>query len=135
MWKARLIRISLLSIACLLVFGGVKAFATWRQTHPGGLQDLKLQSLPNFPIEEKVKGIEIQNITDVFQGNKKQDQKQQEAITPTPEVKGVEAPVQNVQNQTQNLIESIKTLPEDQLNAIKQELFKGICEDISKGTN
>lgn len=116
----------------MIIFGGVKVFANWRQTYPGGLQDLNPQSLFNFPIEEKIKGVGIQNITDIFKKDKKQDQTRQ-GLTPTPEVKGIEAPVQNVQNQTQNLIESIKTLPEDQLNAIKKELFKGVCEDISKG--
>jgi len=50
----------------------------------------------------------------------------------TQETEPIEEPAQNVQNQTQILIEAIKKLPEDQLEAIKKQLYQEICEGVLK---
>ena len=50
----------------------------------------------------------------------------------TPKTEPIEEPVQNVQNQTQILIEAIKKLPEDQLEAIKKQLYQEVCEGVLK---
>lgn len=42
-------------------------------------------------------------------------------------------PVENVQSQTDSLLESIKKLPEDQVEAIKKQLFKEFCQDYCQG--
>lgn len=50
--------------------------------------------------------------------------------TPSPISEPIKEPAENVQNQTQQLIETIKKLPQDQLEAIKKQLFKDVCEQI-----
>lgn len=42
----------------------------------------------------------------------------------------INQPVENVQSQTQQLLESIKKLPADQLEAIKKQLLKEFCEQL-----
>ena len=42
-------------------------------------------------------------------------------------------PAQNIQEQTQALIESIKRLPEDQIEAIRKQVYKEVCDGLLKG--
>lgn len=48
----------------------------------------------------------------------------------TQEAEPIEEPVQNIQSQTQVLIETIKELPQDQIEAIKKQIYKELCEGL-----
>ncbi len=42
----------------------------------------------------------------------------------------IEEPVKNIESQTETLIESLKSLPQDQLEAIKKQVFKEVCQSL-----
>ena len=93
-----------------------------------GSPERKVISLPAIPVEqtleslgEDVLGGVAENLPGVLGIKKKVNQGETEPI---------EKPVENVQNQTQQLLESIKKLPQDQLEAIKKQLFKEFCEQL-----
>jgi len=44
----------------------------------------------------------------------------------------VAQPVESINNQTNQLLESIKQLPEDQLKALKKQLYKEFCDKLLK---
>lgn len=44
-------------------------------------------------------------------------------------------PAGNIQQQSQSLIESIKKLPEDQVEAVKKQLFKEFCQDYCQSAS
>lgn len=41
-------------------------------------------------------------------------------------------PVEGIQDQTQSLIESLKQLPQDQLEAVKEQVYQEICQDYCR---
>lgn len=43
------------------------------------------------------------------------------------EIEPIQEPMDNIQKQTDQLIEDIKSLPQDQLEAVKKQLFKELC--------
>ncbi len=43
--------------------------------------------------------------------------------------KPIAEPVENIQNQTQRLLESVKNLPQDQVDALKKQICKEVCGD------
>lgn len=43
-------------------------------------------------------------------------------------------PVEGIQLRTQDLVDSIKSLPQDQLEAVKKQIFKEICQDYCRET-
>jgi hypothetical protein len=48
------------------------------------------------------------------------------------EIEPIAEPVNDIQNQTQTLLDSIKKLPEDQLKAVKKQLYKEFCEQLKE---
>ncbi len=42
-------------------------------------------------------------------------------------------PVEKIQSQTEELIESVKKLPEDQIKAIKEQIYQEFCEGLLEG--
>ena len=48
------------------------------------------------------------------------------------ETEPIAEPVEQIQSQTEDLIESVKKLPEDQVKAIKEQIYKDFCEGLLK---
>lgn len=44
----------------------------------------------------------------------------------------VAEPIASIQNQSDQLLEAIKKLPEDQLRAVKKQLYQEFCENLLK---
>ena len=126
MFIERLKRVFLLIIVALVAIGLVKVSV-------GMMGETKISSGPvnltEMPVKERLEemggeilGKAVEILPDM-PGETKVETK-----TPEP----IEEPVQNVQNQTQILIEAIKKLPEDQLEAIKKQLYQEVCEGVLK---
>ena len=49
-----------------------------------------------------------------------------------PESEPIKEPAENVRQQTEALLESIKSLPQDQIEAIKRQIYKDFCQDLIK---
>jgi hypothetical protein len=99
----------------------------------GAMGETKISSGPSdlasMPVKEKLKevggeilGTAVSILPGVPGENREENQ------TPEP----IEEPAQNVQNQTQILIDLIKKLPEDQVEAIKKQLYQEVCEGVLK---
>jgi len=67
--------------------------------------------------EEKVKGERQEN-----QGGTQEET----------QVQPIQEPVENVQIQTEKLIQMIKSLPEEQVLAIKKQLYQEFCKELLK---
>lgn len=123
--RDRLTRIFLLGLAALLIIALAKGLADWQgQQRVAG----ESVSLPQVSVKEKLEdlGEDILGKTVEFLPGAPDlgvDQADQET-------EPIEEPVKNVQQQTQTLIEAIKKLPEDQVEAIKKQLYKEICEPL-----
>lgn len=128
MWRERLIRLLLVGVGALLILGVAKAFADWRVEKPLVGKPL---SLPELSIEKLQKEDVLGTATRGILGRKKEQVDQGDQVNQEhQEVEPVAEPVENIQEQTQTLIESIKKLPEDQIEAIKKQLFKEFCEEL-----
>jgi len=139
--KQRLMRILIIVAAAFLAVGGVKWIVGQSQKNPGILSlstepvRKKLQQvgdnvlgemvkhLPDSPDLEKV-GKEEMKKTE--QSNQDNGQKKQSR-------EPISQPVQNIENQTQVLIETIKKLPQDQIEAIKKQIWKEFCQQALNG--
>lgn len=124
--KERLTRVFLLGLAALVIIALASAVANWQtQQKVAG----ESTGLPQLPIKEK-----IENLGEEVLGRAIKALPGAPEITTEEEVvqetEPIEEPVKNVQEQTQTLIEAIKKLPEDQVEAIKKQLYKEFCEGI-----
>lgn len=122
MWRERFKRLFILGIATGLTVFVVMAFAKWRDKKGASAQVLGLSKLP---IEEELKdfgekilGVAIKKIRPEKQSDQEQES---EPIT---------QPTENIQNQSNQLMESIKRLPEDQIKAIKKQIYKDFCQQL-----
>ena len=131
--RERLTRIFIIVIVALVIISLAKAVADWQnQSKVAG----ESTSLPQLPIKEKIEDLgekilgktikvlpgapKLEEVDQVNQDNQVNREAQ--------ETEPIEEPVKNVQQQTQVLIEAIKKLPEDQVEAIKKQLYKEFCE-------
>ena len=125
--RERLTRIFLLGLAAFLIIALAKGLADWQgQQRVAG----ESVSLPQVSVKEKLEdlGEDILGKTVEFLPGAPDlgvDQADQET-------EPIEEPVENVQQQTQALIEAIKKLPEDQIEAIKKQIYEEFCEGALK---
>jgi len=125
--RDRLTRIFLLGLAAFLIIALAKGLADWQgQQRVAG----ESVSLPQVSVKEKLEdlGEDILGKTVEFLPGAPDlgvDQADQET-------EPIEEPVENVQQQTQALIEAIKKLPEDQIEAIKKQIYEEFCEGALK---
>lgn len=47
-----------------------------------------------------------------------------------PEAEPIKEPTENIRQQTESLLESIKALPQDQIEAIKRQIYKDFCQNL-----
>ena len=125
--KQRLTRLLLVIISGVIVVAGARLIVDRRQKNPqaGGLLDPikeKLEEAGENILGEAIKNLpKAPDLDEVIEdGDAESDGEQVEPI---------EKPVKNVQDQTQELIEMIKDLPQDQIEAIKEQVYKEICSE------
>lgn len=122
--RERLTRIFLLGLAALLIIALAKGLADWQsQTKVAGGST----SLPQLPIKEK-----IENLGEKVLGKAIRLLPGAPDLEIGQETEPIEEPVNNIQQQTEALIEAIKKLPQDQLEATKKQIYKEFCEGALK---
>lgn len=115
----------------MLIAGVAKALA--------GRQESSL-ALPYFPIGEslenfgeKVLGKAVKILPGAPDlGETVQEKEEGQVAGESDEAEPIKEPAENVQKQTEILIETIKELPQDQLEAIKKQIYKEMCEGLLK---
>lgn len=132
MWRDRLIRFFIIILVVALVAGVVQNLATKQQEASSfSIQPVKkkVEDFGEQILGEAVKRLpKAPDLSEV--GQKDSESKPEENEQSTQGGKPISQPVQNVQNQTQVLIESIKKLPQDQIEAIKKQIYKEFCEKL-----
>ena len=122
--RDRLTRIFLLGLAALLIIALAKGLADWQgQQRVAG----ESVSLPQVSVKEKLEDLGediLEKAIKILPGAPDLEIDQ--------EAEPIEEPVKNVQQQTEVLIETIKKLPEDQIEAIKKQIYKEFCEGVLK---
>ncbi len=125
MWGERIKRLLIIITVALLVMWGAKSLINRqaKQKAQGKVVSLTA-SVDQFltDMTGKVLGLAVSKLT----GNKSIKDK----VIPATILEGepISEPVENVQTQTQQLIESIKKLPEDQITAVKKQIMKDFCQ-------
>ncbi len=126
MWemRERLKRIFVIILAALLIMGAVKFLAGWK-----GQVEIseKPADLSEAPVKEKLEdlgGEILGRSAEILQGISTESKEGE-----SQETEPIEEPVKSVQSQTEVLLEMIKKLPEDQLEAVKEQLYQEICEE------
>lgn len=83
-----------------------------------GILGAAVKVLPNPPVFEAEEGSSDDSVFLDEDGN---------------EVEPIEEPVKNIEKQTEAIIEQIKNLPSDQIEAIKKQIYKEMCEVLEGG--
>jgi len=133
MWKERLKRIAIIIIVGGLVFWGIEAFARWQETKKVAGASIGLptegiaQKIEDFGEKVLGKAVEVlpgrEKIKESVVENENQTTKTKIEIQPKEATKILE-------NQTKEIIEILKQLPEEQLKQIKKQIFKDFCQEI-----
>lgn len=122
--RERLTRIFLLGLAALLTIALAKGLADWQtQSKVAG----ESTGLPHLPIKEK-----IEDFGEKVLGKAIKILPGAPDLEIDQEAEPIEEPVKNIHEQTESLIEAIKKLPQDQLEATKKQLYKEFCEGALK---
>ncbi len=131
MGEDRLKRIFIVVLVALLVLVGVKVFADWQEKKKAQGEAF---SLPTAEIGEKISNVGEQVLgkaIEVLPGGlelKEKIESQVESLSETSD-DGANAE-EKVENKTQEIIEIIKQLPAEQLEAVKKQIFKDFCQEI-----
>lgn len=127
MWRERLIRFLLVGLGAVLILGGAKAFADWRGKQSLGGEKLSLPKLSTERLQsEDVLGTAKQRILGRKEKVDQEDQVNRESQDSEP----IAEPAEKIEKQTETLIETIKQLPQDQVEAIKKQIYKEFCEQL-----
>jgi len=132
MWKERFKRIVVIIIVGGLVFWGVEAFVKWRETKRVAGASISLpteeitQKIEDF--REKVLGRAVEILPG---GDKVKEIKEEEKENKTDKIEIQAGQATKIlENQTKEIIEVLKQLPEEQLKQIKKQIFKDFCQEI-----
>ena len=124
--RERLVRLLIIGAAALLVLVLARSLT-------GQGEKIKVNnspiSLPEIPIKEKLEelgGTILGRTVNLLPGTPEFEEGEKESKEAEP----IEEPVKNIQLQTDSLIEAIKQLPQDQLEAVKEQIRKEVCEEI-----
>lgn len=134
--KERITRLAIIVLVVFLVVGAAKAFSDWQ-----GKQATSGQSISS-PIKKKIEGLGEEilgkavevlpgapDLEEVISENQTgQVQGEQDEVVSSSEP--IQEPVQNIQKQTEVLVETIKELPQGQIEAIKKQIYKDFCEKL-----
>jgi len=114
MWGERIKRIVIIAVAALLVAWGGKSLIA--RPSPLPLVDQFLSDTTS-----KVLGLAVGKLSNAKITPEK-------VIPLANESEPINQPITNIQTQTQQLIDSIKKLPEDQIEAVKKQVVKDFCQ-------
>lgn len=123
--RERLVRFLIIGLAAFLILSLARVVAGW-QAQPKTAD--KSASFSQTPVKEKLEewsGNVLGKAADLLPGVSERDEADQENQEP------IEKPVQDVQQQVDSLIEAIKKLPQDQLEATKKQIYKEFCKEVS----
>jgi len=131
MGKERLKRITIIIVVGGLIFWGVEAFAKWRETKRVAGTSV---TVPTEEITQKVEDFGekvLGKAIEILPGGEKIKEKEKviEEKTTKIEVQPDQAP-KILENQTKEIIEILKQLPEEQLKQIKKQIFKDFCQEV-----
>ena len=124
--RERITRLFIIFFLALMVVFLAKSLAG--QQNQGDVAGVSI-SLSNIPLKEKIEdlgGKILGQAIRLLPGAPQLEIESQESEAVEP----IEEPVTNIQEQTDNLIEAIKKLPEDQLEATKKQIRKEFCEGL-----
>jgi hypothetical protein len=130
MWKERLKRITIIIVVGGLTFWGIEAFFKWRGEKVAGASVM----VPTEEITQKVEDFGekvLGKAIEILPGGEKIKEKRKviERETTKIEIQPDQAP-KILENQTKEIIEILKQLPEEQLKQIKKQIFKDFCQEI-----
>jgi CMP-2-keto-3-deoxyoctulosonic acid synthetase len=131
MWRERLKRIAIIVAIGGLTFWGIEAFAKWRETKK------VVGASVTVPAEEITQKVEdfgekvLGKAIEILPGGEKIKEKEKviEEETTKIEIQPDKAP-KILENQTKEIIEILKQLPEEQLKQIKKQIFKDFCQEV-----
>ena len=130
MWKERLKRITIIIIVGGLTFWGIEAFAKWREAK--GVAGTSV-TVPTEEITQKVEDFGekvLGKAVNILPGRDKiKEIKEEEDREVKIEIQPDQAP-KILENQTKEIIEILKQLPEEQLKQIKKQIFKDFCQEV-----
>lgn len=124
MMRERIKRLALIILTTVLVAGIGKLVINHFQKNPQALVS------PLAPVSQKIEDLGEKVLGEMVK--KLPNAPDLEKVVVSTENEPIEEPVKKVENQTDQLIESLKQLPQDQLEAIKKQIFKEFCETILK---
>lgn len=132
--RERLTRIFIIVIAALIVISLAKAVADWQSRARVEGESI---SFPPAPVKEKLENLGeniLGKAVNVLPGaldlGVNQVDQDNQVNQENQETEPIEEPVKNVEKQTEILIQTIKELPQDQIEAIKKQIYKEICEPL-----
>jgi len=131
MWRERLKRITIIIVVGGLTFWGIEAFAKWRKTKKVAGASVMV---PTEEITQKVEDFGekvLGKAIEILPGGEKIKEKEKviEGETTKIEIQPDQAP-KILENQTKEIIEILKQLPEEQLKQIKKQIFKDFCQEV-----
>lgn len=131
MGNERLKRILIVFVVALLVLFGAKVFTDWQGKKKAQGEVL---SLPTIEVGEKISNFGEQVLgkaIEVLPGGAELKEKIEFQLESSLETTDEEInPEEKIEDKTQEIIEIIKQLPAEQLEAIKKQIFKDFCQKI-----
>lgn len=131
--RERLIRLLIIIVSAFVVVGGVKWIASQNQKNPQAINLIDPIKKKLEDVGEKVLGSAVKHLPKAPDLEGVGEDQADEPNQDESEAEPIQEPVKNIQNQTQQLVESIKKLPQDQIEAVKQQILKGLCEEFKCG--
>lgn len=127
MWRQRLTRLFIIALVAALVVGVAKdLMAKQEETFRFSIQPVK-KKIEDFG--EQILGAAVKKLPKAPDLEKIGEEEETEN---NQEVEPIEEPAQNIQNLVDQLIESVKNLPRDQIEAIKKQIYKKLREELSE---
>ena len=123
----RLTRLFIIVVVAGLVAGVFKFALVQAKNGPGSILKPMGAAVENFG--EKVLGMAVKNLPQAPNLDEIDEEKKDGSLDSEP----IMQPAQDIQEQTQILIESIKHLPDDQIEAIRKQVYKEFCQGLLKG--
>lgn len=127
--RERLTRILIIIIVALLIISLAKVLTDWQSKQKVAGESLKV---PTAPVKEKIEDLGediLGKAVEVLPGAPRMEKVDQDNQV-NQETEPIEEPVKNVEKQTEILIETIKELPQEQVEAIKKQIYKEFCEGL-----
>lgn len=128
MWRQRLTRLFIIALVAALVIGVAKdLMAKQKESFTFSIQPIK-KKIEDFG--EQILGAAVKKLPKAPDLEKIGEEK--EETENNQEIESIEEPVQNIQNLVDQLVESVKNLPQDQIKVIKKQIYEKLYEEFSE---